>query len=375
MERAEAVLSGATPKARTETATAVAKEFASGTMTRREREIATRILGLMATDIEVRVRQAIAEHIKSCPYLPEEMARTLADDVETVALPIIQYASVLGEADLIAIIDSGSIDKQIAVAKRKVVSETVSDALVDAGNAEVVGTLLANHGAEIAERSYGKVLDRFPGDHRIQELMIERPTLSLATTERLIACVSIELRERVLARHGFDGELVDELSRHGREGALTRSVAADRKDGEVVGLINRLKGKGDLTPTLVLRALCEGDLNLFEAAMAAMADMSVANARTFLHERGPGGLRMVFRNTGMPQPMFRPIQLAIEQVSELRKESPMAAAAEISRRIVDRLVIEYEGLPEGGLEPLMSELSRRILGDVSGAAIRKPAPA
>ncbi len=372
LERAEAVLSGATPRAKTETATAVAKEFASGTMTRREREIATRILGLMARDIEVRVRQAVAQHVKSCPYLPEELARTLANDVETVALPIIQYASVLGEADLIAIIESGGVDKQIAVAKRKTVSETVSDALVDAGNAKVVGTLLANHGAAIAERSYGKALDRFPGDIRIQELMIERPTLSLATTERLIACVSIELRERVLARHGFSGELADELIRHGREGALTRSIAADRKDDEVEGLISRLKGKGDLTPTLVLRALCEGDLNLFEAAMAAMADMSVDNARTFLHHRGLGGLRMVFRNTGMPQPMFRPIQLAIEQVGTLRGESPTATAAEISRRIVDRLVIEYEGLPDGGLESLMSELSRRILGDVPNAVKRKP---
>ena len=372
LERAEAVLSGATPKARIEAATAVAKEFASGTMAHREREIATRILGLLARDIEVRVRQAVAQHVKSCPYLPEDMAQTLANDVETVALPVIQYASVLSEADLMAIIDSGSVDKQIAVAKRQTVSENVSDALVDAGNARVVGALLANHGADIAERSYGKVLDRFPSNIQIQELVIERPTLSLATTERLIACVSFELRERVLARHGVGVELTDELIRHGREGALTRSVAADRKDGEVEGVINRLKGKGELTPTLVLRALCEGNLNLFEVAMAALADMSVDNARTFLHQRGPGGLRMVFRDTGMPQPMFRPIQLTIEEVGALREESPTAEAAEISRRIVDRLVSEYDGLPEGGLEPLMSELSRRILGDVPGAAKRKP---
>jgi uncharacterized protein (DUF2336 family) len=372
LARAETVFSSATPKVKTDTAVAVAREFASGTMTQRERVIAAGILRLMARDIEVRVRQAVARHIKACPYIPEDLARALANDVETVALPIIQYASVLGEADLIAIIDSGSVDKQIAVAKRKTVSEPVSDALVDAGNAKVVGTLLANHGAEIAERSYGKVLDRFAGDARIQELMVERPTLPLATTERLIASVSIELRERVLSRHGFDGALADELIRHGREGALTRSVAADRKAAEVEGLIDRLKGKGDLTPTLVLRALCEGDLNLFEAAMAAMAEMSIDNTRAFLHQRGPGGLRMVFRNTGMPQPVFRPIQLAIEEVGALRAITPEAAADEISGRIVERLVTEYEGLPEGGLEPLMSELSRRILGDTPGAAKRKP---
>jgi uncharacterized protein (DUF2336 family) len=371
LERAEAVLSGAGPETRTETAAAIAKEFASGTMTNRERQIATRILGLMARDIEVRVREAVAQHVKSCPYLPDDLARTLANDIETVALPVIQYASVLSEADLLAIIDSGSVEKQLAVAKRQTISESVSDALVDTGNAKVVGALLANHGAEIAERSYGKVLDRFPDDVRIHELVVERPTLSLATTERLIACVSIELRERVLARHGFGGELAEELIRQGREGALTRSVVADRKEGEVEGVINRLKAKGELTPTLVLRALCEGDIHLFEAAMAALADMTVDNARTFLHERGPGGLRMVFRNTGMPQPMFRPIQLGIEEIRTLRAASPAPTAAEISCRIVDRLVEEYEGLPNGGLEPLMSELSRRVLGDIPGAARRK----
>ena len=136
-ERAEAVLSGATPKARIEAATAVAKEFASGTMAHREREIATRILGLLARDIEVRVRQAVAQHVKSCPYLPEDMAQTLANDVETVALPVIQYASVLSEADLMAISGSGSVNKQIAVAERQTVSENVSDALVDAETPEL----------------------------------------------------------------------------------------------------------------------------------------------------------------------------------------------------------------------------------------------
>ncbi len=110
LERAESVLGGATPKAKAETAASVAREFTSGTMTQHERQIAVRILSLMARDIEVRVRRAVAEHVKSCPYLPEDLARTLANDIETVALPVIQYASVLGEADLIAIIESGSID-------------------------------------------------------------------------------------------------------------------------------------------------------------------------------------------------------------------------------------------------------------------------
>jgi hypothetical protein len=77
---------------------------------------------------------------------------------------------------------------------------------------------------------------------------------------------------------------------------------------------------------------------------------------------------MVFRNTGMPQPVFRPIQLAIEEVGALRDEQADATPAVISQRILDRLAIEYEDLPDGGVEPLMSELSRRILGEVPGTA-------
>ncbi len=80
---------------------------------------------------------------------------------------------------------------------------------------------------------------------------------------------------------------------------------------------------------------------------------------------------MVFRNTAMPQPMFRPIQLAIEEVGALRGERADATAAEISQRILDRLAVEYEDLPDGGLERFLSELSRRIVDDRPGRAKRR----
>ncbi len=180
---------------------------------------------------------------------------TLAEDIDTVSLPVIQLSTVLGDNDLLAIIAGGNTDKQIAVANRKSVSPKVSDRLVDTNNENVVGALLANDGAQISGASYNKVVEYFPENDNIQALMTDRPTLPLAIVERLVTMVSLELRERIINGHDFPAELADKIVTQGREGALTQSMARESCADEIEGLITRLKSKGQLTPTLILRAL------------------------------------------------------------------------------------------------------------------------
>ena len=128
----------------------MAAEFSKGKLTDEERRIAVEILEVLARDVERLVREALSEHLKRCPFLPAGIARTLANDIESVALPIIRYSCVLSDEDLVSIVRAGSSAKQIATAKRETVSAGVADALVDLGNEEVVGTLLGNLGAELS---------------------------------------------------------------------------------------------------------------------------------------------------------------------------------------------------------------------------------
>ena len=90
--------------------------------------------------------------------------------------------------------------------------------------------------------------------------------------------VSLELRERIINRHNFPTELVDKIITQGREGALTQSMAGESRADEIEGLITRHKSKGQPTPTLILRAQCEGDLQFFDSAVGALAGVSVAKA-------------------------------------------------------------------------------------------------
>src|SRR6185369_5445361 len=114
-----------------------AGEFSSGRLGARERALAVEIFRIMVQDAELRVRLTLSEQLKQCADLPRDVARTLANDVEQVAMPVLEFSTVLTDADLIEIIDSLSRAKQRAIARRQAVSTAVSAALVDQGAAVV----------------------------------------------------------------------------------------------------------------------------------------------------------------------------------------------------------------------------------------------
>ena len=78
-------------------------------------------------------------------------------------------AEVFDDDDLIEIIRSGVVARQIATASRKSVSSAVSGALVETGKLRVITSLLDNDGAEIVEADLSSIIDQF-GDERQQLL-------------------------------------------------------------------------------------------------------------------------------------------------------------------------------------------------------------
>lgn len=340
--------------ARAETAAAIAQEFSSGQLSERERRIASDILGAMARDVERQVRWALAEHVKACPFLPHTIAQRLARDVESVALPMLQYSSVLTDQDLIDLVRGGKESNQIAIAQRSEVSTLVSETLVETGRERVIGTLLANHRAEIAEPSYLRVMALFPKNREIHGLVAERPYLPMTTIERLITLVSEELRTQLIEGHGFPREFAELLTSAGREKALAEGLHGGREN-DIVDLVRALNARQALSPILILRWLCLGDLHFFQAAMAELAKIPLQNAGVLAFEQGRQGLKSLFDQAGLPANLFAAFRVAVEVVKE-----GGADRLDTARRIVERLGREYDSVCPEGLEQALSQLSHRI---------------
>ena len=80
-----------------------------------------------------------------------------------------------------------------------------------------------------------------------------------------------------------------------RERATLGLLSADSNDSDVEMLVEALVRNRRSTPSILLRAICVGDLGFFEAALAKMAGISVLNVRRMIHDKGALGFKSLYK--------------------------------------------------------------------------------
>jgi len=311
----------------------VASTFTSATLSASERAIAEDIFRVMLTDAAVRVREALSESLKDNPMVPHDVAATLARDVESVAMPMIECSSVLNDEDLVEIVKTRSGAVQKAVAGRSAVSARVADVLVDGSDETVIAALVSNSGATLNEGTYDRVLDTFGDADIIKHPMALRSDLPIGVSERLVTMVSEQLRNHIMTHHEISPATAADLLLESREKATVSLVEGGDKR-TVQQLVDQLDANGRLTPTLMLRALCVGDTSFFETALAKRAKIPVANAYKLVHDGGNMGLTRLFEVTDMPPQFLNMARAALDVSAE------MVATGGDDRETYKKLMIE-----------------------------------
>lgn len=346
------------PTTRAQAAATVAVLYVEGQLNEQERQYAVSILDYLARDLERQVREALSDHLKHCSILPRSIAQTLAADVESVAVPIIRYSTVLCEADLLSIVQAGIEPKQIAVAQRDNLSAVISDALVETGNQKVVSTLLANSSARIEEFSYAKILDSFAGDDKIQALMADRPALPATIIASMVVRVSDGLRARLVERFELPDDMAKELSARAQERALEETIGSVDEDETLEVICRRLHEKGALSPVYLLRALCTGQFRRFVAGIAVLANVPPGNADDLLRDGGRRGLMALYVHAGLPGGLLPAFRIALEAALQAEADGPAPWSPAQTDRILHALVQSYDDLAPGNLESVLTQLAR-----------------
>ena len=168
------------------------------------------LLEKLAADELPRVRAIVASEIAGCPTVPAALARRLARDAEiAVCGPVLEYSPLLSDEDLIEIIaTSEAKGAAAAIARRAVVSQTVSDAVVSSRDEEAVQELLSNDGARIREDTMERIITRAPGMKTWHRPLVMRPELSVRAMRRIATFVSRALIEELRRTHDLDKETV-----------------------------------------------------------------------------------------------------------------------------------------------------------------------
>ncbi len=327
---------------RAETTAKIASQFVVEALSPAERQIAEDIFRKLVKDVEVRVRESLAAHLKNSPDLPHDVAMALACDVDSVSLPMLKFSEVLTDEDLLEIVCDQGGAKQVAIAQRPSVSSRVADALIDTGNEKAVSRLVANEGAKLTEQALGRVLDEYQESEAVSDSLSRRPSMPAAISAQLVEALSGRLQDFLLQKHDVSPDVASNLILQARERATMSLVDYGSTDAELENLVEQLARKERLTASLLLRALCMGDMGFFERALARLADLPLQNTRILIHDHGGLGLESVYMKADLPKRLFPAFLAGIELSDETDYDGRQNDRSRFIERMLERVLTQFE---------------------------------
>ncbi len=336
-------------------------------LSREERRSAEAIMEILARDTAELVRRSLAVTLKNSPHLPHHIAVKLAQDIDSIALPVISFSPVLDDDDLIDIVRSGAPLRQAAVASRKTVSAPVVEVITREAREPAVAIAARNDGAEFDKEAYEATLRRFGDSAKVTDALIDRKELPLHVSEKLVALVSGEALNRLVKRHELPPQLAVELAEGTRERATIDLLDQAGQTSDMRRFVQQLHLNGRLGPSLIMRGLCLGHIRFVEWALAELA--GVPHARTWLmvHDAGPLGLRAIFERAGLPQRLYPAFRVAVDIYHEMDYDGGKDDRSRFTRRMIERVLTSFQGLPRDELDYLLDKLNARGLEDKAPA--------
>jgi uncharacterized protein (DUF2336 family) len=340
---------------------------------RRDAEIA--LLSLL-DDPSPLVRRALADNFASAAHAPHSLIAALANDQSDIAAPILSRSPMLSEAELIDCAAIGDAIAQSAIALRARVPASVSAALAEVGAREAAISLAVNPGAELAEFSMRRMIERFGYDGEMREALLARPFLPPAIRSQLVAATTDSLTAFVLDCAWLSPERAERLSREARDKANVIIVAETAaRDGRVGlrELAAHLRISGQLTAGLVLRALLSGRRDLFEAALAELSGLHEDRVAGQLRNFRGAGFAALYAKAGLPPKYLAAFRAALEAEQEFGALHGDCGEAQLSLAMIERVLAVCAELNGGELDRLMA-LLRRFEMEAALEAARASAP-
>jgi uncharacterized protein (DUF2336 family) len=342
---------------RAEATSALARAFLYSDLSDNDRAAAEGAMIMLLDDPSPLVRRALAEVFAGSDRAPPTVVHALAQDQPDVAGPVLQRSPLLLDADLVEAVASGEAARQIAIASRAGLPCPVSASIAEVGCAEACLMLLENEQAEIVAFSLDRVVQRFGHLAAIRDTILARDDLAAPTRQALVVKLSETLADFVTSREWLPEERARRVTREACEKA-TIALAADSEDSQVRPLIRHLCESGQLTAGLLLRSLLSGGVDLFEEALAELAQVPLSRVAGIVHDRRGAGFRALYDKAGLPASTFPAFREALQAMREEGFVFEPGQASRLKRRIIERTLTRCEHETPHEIEPLLTLLRR-----------------
>jgi len=156
----------------------------------------------LIAEIHAAARAALAERLAGIPNAPPAAIRSLAfDDAIQVASPVLMRSERLDNSTLVENASTKSQQHLLAISRRRLIAETVTDVLVERGNRDVALSTVRNAGAKFSETGYVRLVTRSTGDDELAQSVGSRPEIPRHHFLKLIKVASNTVRLALEVAH------------------------------------------------------------------------------------------------------------------------------------------------------------------------------
>ena len=157
-------------------------------------------------------RVKVARRLVQLVEIPNTLLRLLLGDDVEVAQALLEQSNAVGDADLIGCARTAKTDHRRLIARRREVSEVVTDVLVEFGEAPVIADLLRNPGAKISQPAIEAMVAASREESALVPLLLKRPELRPSQAYVMFWWADAEGRRIVLQRFAVSREVLQEAA-------------------------------------------------------------------------------------------------------------------------------------------------------------------
>lgn len=328
---------------------------------------------LLLDDPVPEVRRALAEALSIHEAVPRHLVVALAQDLPFVAEPVLRRSPCLLDAELAEAVRGGAARVQTAVACRPWVSYAVADVIAAEADEEAVAALVSNSGADLSYEAFSAAAERFGTVPDVRDALFRHPDLPITVRQSLIARLGLALNGLMVSRDWMSERKAGNVVREACEKA-TVVLAAGAGEEELEDLVEHLRATGQLTPALVVRTACTGNIRFLEAVIARLTGLPAERVYAILVDGRVAAVTALFARAGLPDRVNGALLSALAAWRDLAKEECTEGDPAFPRRMIERVLTRYQRLAADDVDDLLA-LLRRLAADAAREAARAKAEA
>jgi uncharacterized protein (DUF2336 family) len=306
-----------------------------------ERQAVLPIMLKLAVDEERAVRAVLAEELSTIAAAHADLLFCVIAGEDDIALPFLKITPALNPWHMLAVLRVGDEARQCTVASRHDITAEAAAYIIKSSAVAVVLALMDNERVKLEPSDMHALYNRLGQSGPLVDRLLALPNLPLDIRITQAKRAASRMRQLMAERSWLPANDASELVSDAEDNAVLHVLANAGVD-DLLNAISYLAGKNLLTPALIIRAACLGEMRVVEASLAHLAGYAPTRAAALMYSRN--GMKSMVAKGGLPASCSGILQAYADVVLEAREEGLNLSRESFGRRVLEALMTRYENL-------------------------------